>query len=107
MKRLFDPRRPHFAAWIWLYDPAEPFWTPDKRGERPSHPSGTPLHYATLCGLHTFVKSLVIERLQAVLSRGFGNFSTPLHVAYTRGLVEVACILLEIGADESAPDWHG
>ena len=26
MKRLFDPTKPHFSAWIWLYD-IDRYWT--------------------------------------------------------------------------------
>jgi len=49
MKRLFDPRRPHLAVWLWIYNPLIPWRI---RSERPTQPKGSCLHYAAYFGFH-------------------------------------------------------
>jgi ankyrin repeat protein len=107
LKCLFDPRKRHLAVLVWIHDPAIPSWRRTKRAYRPPWPSGTPLHYAALYGLHGIVKYLIAEHSQDVHSRGFEDKSTPLHVASARGHVEVAHILLGHGADATAQDKQG
>jgi len=104
MKRLFDPKHFHFAIWVWIHDLEDQYWRREKRGERPSQPRGTSLHYAALCGLDAIVKFLVIEHSQDVDIRGFDHKSTALHLASRGGHVEVACFLLDNGADAEAQD---
>ncbi len=106
MKRLFDPKHFHFAIWVWIHDSEDQYWRREKRGERPSQPRGTPLHYAALCGLNTIVEFLVIEHSQDVDTRGFDHKSTALHLASRGGHVEVACFLLDNSADAEAQDRH-
>ena len=106
MKRLFDPRKFHFGVWVWIYDLEDPYWRREKRGEKPSHAKGTPLHYAALCGLDTIVKFLVIKHSQDVHARGFNDKSTALHLASRKGHIEVARFLLDNGADANARDKH-
>jgi Ankyrin repeats (3 copies)/Ankyrin repeats (many copies) len=100
MRKLFDPRTPYLAIWLWIHDPIMIY----QRPERPSPPRGTPLHYASFCGLPTIVKFLVIERLQAVRSQGIDDKSTPLHLASGGGHVEVARFLVKRGARLTAQD---
>src|SRR5579863_1022593 len=104
MKQLFDPGKYHFAIWVWIYDLEDQYWRREKRGERPSQPRGTALHYAALCGLDTIVKFLVTEHSQDVDSRGFDHKWTPLHFASRKGHVGVACVLLDNGADAEPRD---
>ena len=104
MKQLFDPSKRHFRIWVWIHDPGDLYWRREKRGERPSQPCGTPLHYAALCGLDTIVKFLITEHSQDVDCRGFNHQSTALHLASSRGHVEVASVLLDHGADGEARD---
>src|SRR6266851_4567876 len=104
MKLLFDPTRYHFSVWVWICDLEDPYWSREKRDERPSQPSGTPLHYAALCGLDAIVKFLVIERSQDVRGQSFDHKSTALHLACRRGHAEVAGFLLDNGADAEARD---
>src|SRR6266851_3434769 len=106
MKQLFDPSKPHLAVWVWIYDPMRP-WNRYNRPERPVSVAGTPLHYAASCGLHNFVKVLVIERSQDVHARSVWDKSTPLHSACGNGHVEVACVLIEHGANAMAQDENG
>ena len=104
IKRLFDPNDFHFAIWVWLHDLEDQYWSRERRGERPSQPRGTALHYAALCGLVAVVKFLVIEHSQDVNTRRFGHDSTALHMASRGGHGEVACFLLNNGADAEARD---
>jgi len=102
MKRLFDPNKYHFSVWVWIHDLEDRYWRREKRGERPSEPRGTPLHYAALCGLDVVVKLLIIEHSQDLDTQCFGHKSTALHLASRRGHVEVIRVLLDNGADADA-----
>ena len=104
MKLLFNPTKFHFSVWVWVHDLEDSYWHREKRNERPSQPHGTPLHYAALCGLDAIVEFLVIERSQDVHSQSFDHKSTALHLACRRGHAEVACFLLDNGADAEARD---
>ncbi len=106
INNLFDSTKPHLAAWISLHNKELPSWKLLKRGERPLQSSGTPLHYATVCGLHAFVKVLIGEHKHDVDSQDL-NKSTPLHMASLRGHENVACVLLDCGADVAAKDKDG
>ncbi len=57
LRRLFDPQRPIFAAWLWLYDIDNP-----TRGkmvtESPAEPPASSLYYAALCGFPRLVQHL-------------------------------------------------
>ena len=94
LKQLFDPRKPHLAVCIWIYDPHRQ----NRRAERPHPPLRTSLHYAALWGLHFIVEFLVIECSQNVWSPEFSHQMTPLHLASARGHVKTACMLIKHGA---------
>jgi ankyrin repeat protein len=106
IKQLFDTSKPHLAVWTWIHDP-NPFWRSSRRPEIPLPPRGTPLHYAVCCGLHTVVKSLVMQRPQDVHSQGVDDLSTPLHIASEQGDLGLAQFLPEHGARMSAKDKEG
>ncbi|KAI9449062.1 hypothetical protein BJY52DRAFT_275129 [Lactarius psammicola] len=57
LRRLFDPQRPIFRAWLWLYDIDNP-----TRGkmvtESPEEPPASTLYYAALCGFPRLVQHL-------------------------------------------------
>ena len=107
IKQLFDPTKPHFAIWVWIYDSEDQYWHREKRGLGPSEPHGTPLHYASLCGLDVIVNFLVVEHAQDVDSQSFDDWSTALHLASAKGHVEVVRALLDKGADAAAVDKRG
>ena len=106
MKRLFDPDKPHLSVWVWIYDPANS-WHTRERGIMPSDLSGTALHYAAFCGLHTIVKYLIVEHSLDVNARGLYKKSTPLHWASSKGHMDTVRILLEHEADVSAQNDDG
>jgi len=106
MKRLFDPKKHHFSVWVWIHDLEDRYWHRGKRGERPSDPRGTPLHYAALCGLDVVVKFLIIEHSQDVKTRCFDHKSTALHLASRMGHVEAIRVLLDNGADADAQNKY-
>jgi ankyrin repeat protein len=104
-KLLFDPRKPHFKVWIWLFDPdASPSW---RRQERPSEPPGTPLHFAAFYGLCVAVEFLIVERSQDVNARRLSDDRAPLFIASERGHAKVTGILLQHGATANDRDVKG
>ena len=107
MKQLFDPYKVHLAVWVWIRDPVHPGWRGQKTERPSSPPNGTPLHYATFCGLHSIVKCLVTDHPQDVHARDAHDESTPLHMASIRGYVDDARVLIEHGADPTADNEDG
>ena len=103
--QLFDEAKPHFAVWLWIRDPSAP-WRRYQRTEGPLRPNGTPLHYATVCGLCDVVRGLAIDP-KDVNSQYFHDESTPLHLSSQTGHVDIARFLVEHGANTAAQDQHG
>ena len=91
MGRLFDPARPHFGAWVWLYD-IDHHWTDPMSTIHPTRPEAAPLYYASLCGFCGLVEDLITANSSDVNSRG-GSHTTPLHAASVKGHLEVASLL--------------
>jgi ankyrin repeat protein len=103
MEQLFNPSKPHFSAWIWIYDMDR---RSDKRAmmdlnQRPSQPKATPLYYAAACGFRSLAERLIAVSPGQVNVEG-GCYVFPLHVASHRGHVDVIRLLLEHGADVNA-----
>ncbi len=107
MKQLFDPCNPHLTVCIWIHNPERPWLKGSNREERPSPTPRSLLHYAAFWGLHSIVHFLVIEHSQDVRSRSVTDNATLLHLASRYGRKQVACFLLERGADVSAQDMSG
>jgi hypothetical protein len=105
MERLFDPAKPHFATWVWIYDIDDPF-RESMFSARPTPPKAVPLYYATLCGLRDPVEHLIYTCPQDVNARG-GYRGTPLHAAIAKRNVDVMQLLLAHGADVTALDDAG
>ena len=59
LRRLFDPQRPIFKAWLWLHDIDNP-----TRGrmvtDSPQDPPASTLYYAALCGFPRLVQHLAM-----------------------------------------------
>jgi ankyrin repeat protein len=90
-KTLFDSDKPHFAAWVWLYDIDRPYpWQ--------SHiDTATTLYYSALCGFHDLVEHLVKKHSQHVTTIG-GRHHYPLLAALHGGHIRVAELLCQHGA---------
>ena len=105
MQRLFDPTKPHFSAWVWLYDLDHP-WAEDPSEAHRTGPAATPLYYAALSGFHDLVKHLMATCPHQVNARG-GYYSTPLHAAVAKGHIDIASLLLQSGGDATSLDNDG
>ena len=90
MECLFDADKPHFAAWLWIYDE-----------ERSSHPSTTinpqkpeavPLYYAAKFGFHDLTAHLLVQRPEDIHIEG-GREVTPFHASASRGHTNVVSLL--------------
>jgi ankyrin repeat protein len=92
MESLFDCDKPHFAAWVGIYNIDEgSYW------ESPSK-MPTPLYYSSLCGFSDLVEQLAVKHPQHVNAiGGYDNF--PLLAALAGKHIKVAEILLRHGAD--------
>ena len=105
MERLFDPDKPHFATWVWLYDMDRP-WEGHMATVRPMKPKAAPLYYAALCGFRNLVEYLATTHPGDVNARG-GGYDTPLHAACTKREIDTARALLQHGADKDILDGAG
>ena len=95
MECLFDAGKPHFAAWLWIYDE-------DRESSMttmsPEKPEAVPLYYAARLGFRDLAEHLIGEHPEHVNARG-GRDETPMHVAARAGHVDILSILHEHGAD--------
>ena len=107
MKRLFDPRNPHLAIWLSIYEPEWPPSSQTLQAEMPLEPKGSALHYAALYGLHGIVKFLAIQHSQDVRPQGFDQGYSPLHLASKQGHEGVTRLLFEHGVDATPKDNAG
>ena len=101
MEDLFDPGKPHFVAWLNVYD----FDTfPDHDSvlyyfvELEETQRATPLYYAALCGFHDLAEQLIIKHPQQVHATG-GYFVSPLGAALKGGHFKIAQLLYGGGSD--------
>ena len=137
IRRLFDPIKPYFAAWLDLHD-VDNKWDLFA-GHDIQLPRRAPLYYASLCGFRDVVVHLITEHSQCVNARLGLNHSplvaalhnkhfevatvlrqhgaavdvaghhnqTPLHAASAAGLIDVAQWLLDHGAATEEQDDYG
>ena len=92
MECLFDADRPHFAAWLWIYNN-------DRSGRSmrtmsPEKPEAVPLYYAAQFGFRELTARLLAEHPEDVRAKGGYNV-TPLHVSAKNGHVAVSSLLAE------------
>ena len=121
MKPLFDPAKPHLAAWVWLHD-MDRHWIQPMPTMRPTQPEAVPLYYATLCGFVGPAGHRIATNSRDINSKG-GSHTTPLHAASVKGhfrrasqggqlvpaksSLEIARPLVNSGADVSVTDDEG
>ena len=92
METLFDCDKPHFGAWLGIYDMDK-----ESSSESPSK-IPTSLYYSSLCGFSDLVKYLSTKYPQQVNAIG-GKYKFPLLAALVGKHIRVAEILLEHGAN--------
>jgi len=92
MKSLFNPKKAHFRAWIWIRKQSM-----ENIVERPPPPKLTPLYYAALYGFDDLAKHLIVTHKENVNARN-SNKWTPLHAASDSGHVRTVRVLLDYGA---------
>ena len=87
---LFDPNKPHFSAWIGLYN-----IDTGSGGKLPSE-IASPLYYSALCGFHDIIRHIVIKYPPLINASG-GSFGFPLVAALYSNNFQMAEFLLEHG----------
>ena len=109
MEYLFDLDKPHFVAWVQLYD-----IDTDSNRESSSFyffavdvKSGvTPLYLAALCGFDDLVEHLAVKYPHHVNTRG-GHFVTPLVAALAGRHFQTAKLLHQYGSDVNVLGHYG
>ena len=92
METLFDADKPHFEAWVGIYN-----IDPRVSWQHISvHPSL--LYYSVLCGFYDLVEHLAITHPEHVNAVG-GEYQFPLLAVLGEGHIEIVELLLKHGAD--------
>ena len=105
MEQLFNPEKPHFSAWVWIYDIDDP-WRGSMPTIHPERPEAAPLYYAVLCGFRGLIEHLIATYPGDIDARG-GYYENPLSAALIKEDMETALSLLQRGADVNARDKGG
>ena len=92
METLFDSDKPHFGAWLGIYNMDE------ESSSKPPSKIPTPLYYSSLCGFSDLVEHLSTKHPQQVNATG-GKYKFSLLAALVGKHVKVAGILLKHGAN--------
>ena len=94
MDDLFDTSKPHFAAWLRVFDIDERWhdFSPLMR-----HQGGSPLYYASFCGFYNLADRLIMKHPEQVNTAG-GHILAPLQAALYNRHFRVANLLLKHGA---------
>jgi ankyrin repeat protein len=104
MDCLFDKNKPHFAAWLWLYD-VEEYRRRRRLSLHPIQPDTVPLYYAVIWGFHSLAQRLLDAHPRDV-NAGGGDHETLLHAAVHKEYLDLVVLLLERGADMESRDRH-
>ena len=102
MEQLFNPEKPYFSSWIWIYDIDDP-WRGSMPTIHPERPQAVPLYYAVLCGFRGLIEHLIVTYPSDIDTRG-GFHINPLSASVIKRDVDTALSLLRRGADVNA---HG
>jgi len=99
MEYLFDPDKPHFKAWLTIYDIDRSNNESTFQWFRLFNKSpAVPLYYAAFCGFHDLVKHLMAKYPRDVNARG-GHYVSPLVAALVGEHFQTADLLCLNGAD--------
>ena len=99
MESLFDLDKPHFAAWVDLYD----IDTESKPSGMPPPERPSPLYYSALCGFRGLVQHIAAKYPQHINTIG-GSYGFPIAAALCRNHFPVAKLLLKLGGRVDACD---
>ena len=102
---LFDRKKPHFAAWTWIYDLDDP-WRNPMPTKHPEQPEAPPLYYAIHCRLRWLIEHLMATHPGDIRAKG-GYFKSSWIVAFEIGDIDVASALLRCGADITIMNSRG
>jgi ankyrin repeat protein len=97
---LFDPNKPHFEAWVDIYDIESSVY-----GQYDSE-LRNPLYYAVLCEFYDVIEHLVIKHPHYI-NVACGKLQFPLFAAVFNNNIKVAELLLEHDANVEARDPRG
>jgi hypothetical protein len=96
IETLFDSDKPHFAAWLRIYNMDDPYgWSPTG--------IPNPLYYAVVCGFYELVWHLAIKTPQQI-NAICGRYTFPLLAALGEEHIEIARLLIQYGAKVDARD---
>jgi len=99
LKHLFNPKRPHLRACIWIHN-VEVKDTYDSRHSAAKQPpplKATPLYYAVFCGFSELAKWLITTHAEDINAKCYHD-RTPLYIASREGHVDAVRVLLDHGA---------
>lgn len=102
LERLFDPDRPHLAAWVWLHD-IDNFWGESTIAAHPRRLDVAPLYYAAQAGFRDIAEHLLTTHPQYLNALG-SRYGTPLIAALENNHLETAWLLLNRGANTSVKE---
>ena len=94
MDDLFDSSKPHFAAWIQVHNIDNPR---SYLSSRRLQDIGSPLYYATLCGLYDLAERLIMKHPEQVNALG-GRILSPLLASLYHRHFRLADLLHKHGA---------
>ena len=92
MECLFDADKPHFSAWLWIYN--EDLYGRSMATMSPEKPEAVPLYYAAFFGLRDLTAHILARHPEDVHAKG-GEQVTPLHATADRGHSDVFSLLVE------------
>ena len=101
IQRLFDPTKPYFSTWLWLYN-IDDHW--NKSGNA-WIARGSPLYYASLSGFRDLAEHIINISPEQISATG-GRRHSPLGGALFRGHFQVSELLLEHGASVDVTDYN-
>ena len=100
MESLFDPRKPHLAAWVRVHDVDSDFPQYYHREWRRLSPHEAALYYAAVCGFSGVADHLITHADDVIAE--FRHSGYPLHAASNVGHAEVVHLLLQHNTDVHA-----
>jgi ankyrin repeat protein len=101
MQHFFNEYKPHWGAWLRLYDLDSMHRSSSDTCTTTGHP--VPLYYAALCGFYDLAGRLVVKNPWHVDVKG-GRKRTPLGAALHKKNLHVADLLHRHGADVNQQD---